>query len=72
MNFRGKKMKEKQIFDIIFVIGILIALIGAIIMWFGIAPLPTRITIVIIGISLISLIKPNSKIVIKWNLQMSG
>jgi len=61
MNFRGKKMKEKQIFDITFVIGILIALIGAILMWFGIAPLPMRITVIIIGISLISLSNPISK-----------
>ncbi len=31
-------MKEKQIVGVLFVLGILIALIGATLMWFGIAP----------------------------------
>jgi hypothetical protein len=54
-------MKEKQIFGVLFVIGILIALIGATLMWFGIFPVPLRITIVILGISLIALSNPISK-----------
>jgi hypothetical protein len=54
-------MKEKQIFGILFVIGILTALIGATLMWFGIAPLPLRITIVILGTSLIALSDPIAK-----------
>lgn len=54
-------MKEKQIFDVIFVIGIMVALIGATFMWFGIALLPMRISIVIIGISLIPLSNHISK-----------
>ena len=54
-------MKEKQIFGILFVIGIFIALIGATLMWFGIAPIPLRITIVIIGISLVTLSNPIAK-----------
>ncbi len=48
-------MEEKQIFGVLFVIGILTALIGATLMWFGIAPISLRITILILGISLISL-----------------
>jgi len=54
-------MKEKQIFGVFFVIGISIALIGATLMWFGIAPVPLRITIVILGTSLIALSNPISK-----------
>jgi len=48
-------MKEKQIFSVLFVIGILIALAGATLMWFGIASVPLRITIVILGTSLVTL-----------------
>ena len=48
-------MKEKQIFGVFFIIGILIASIGATLMWFGIAPVPFRITIVILGTSLVAL-----------------
>ena len=51
-------MKEKQIFGVLFIIGILVALIGATLMWFGIAPVPLRITIVILGTSLIALFTP--------------
>ena len=54
-------MKEKQIVGVLLVIGILIALIGATLMWFGIAPVSLRITIVILGMSLISLSNPISK-----------
>jgi hypothetical protein len=54
-------MKEKQIFGVLFVIGILIALIGATLMWFGIAPIPLRITIVILGTSLVALSNPIAK-----------
>ena len=54
-------MKEKQIFGLLFVIGILIALIAAILMWFGIAPIPLRIIILILGTSLIALSNPVSK-----------
>ena len=54
-------MKEKQIVGVLFVIGILIALIGATLMWFGIAPIPLRITIVILGMSLIALSNPIAK-----------
>jgi hypothetical protein len=48
-------MKEKQIFGVLFVLGIFIAVIGATLMWFGIAPVSLRITTVILGISLVSL-----------------
>jgi len=54
-------MKEKQIVGVLLVIVILIALNGATLMWFGIAPVPLRITIVILGMSLISLSTPISK-----------
>ncbi len=54
-------MKEKQIFGVLFVIGILTALTGATLMWFGITPVPLRITIVILGTSLIALSNPISK-----------
>jgi len=47
-------MKEKRISGVLFVIGILIALIGTTLMWFGIASVPLRITIVILGTSLIA------------------
>jgi len=58
-------MREKQISDVLLIIGILIALIGATLMWFGIAPVPFRITIVILGIGLIALSNPilKSKII---------
>jgi hypothetical protein len=54
-------MKEKQIVGVLLVIGILIALIGANLMWFGIAPVSLRITIVILGTSLIALSNPIAK-----------
>ena len=54
-------MKEKQIVGVLLVIGILIALIGATLMWFGIAPVSLRITIVILGTSLIALSNPIAK-----------
>jgi len=54
-------MKEKQIFGLLFVVGVLIALLGATFMWFGIAPLPMRITIVILGTSLVALSDPIAK-----------
>jgi hypothetical protein len=54
-------MKDKQLFGVLFAIGILTALIGATLMWFGIAPVPLRITIVIIGTSLIALSNPIAK-----------
>jgi hypothetical protein len=54
-------MKEKQIFCVLFVIGILIALIGATLMWFGIATISLRITIVILGTSLVALSNPIAK-----------
>jgi hypothetical protein len=54
-------MKEKQIFGLIFVMGICIAVIGATLMWFGIAPVSLRITIVILGTSLVALSNSISK-----------
>ena len=54
-------MKEKQIVSVLFLLGILIALIGATLMWFGIAHLSLRITILILGMSLVMLSNPNSK-----------
>ena len=48
-------MKQKQIFGVLFAIGILVALTGATLMWFGIAPLPLRIAILIVGTSFIAL-----------------
>ena len=54
-------MKQKQIFGVLFVIGILIAIIGATLIWFGIASVPLRITIVILGTSLIALSNPIAK-----------
>jgi len=47
-------MKEKQIFGLLFVMGMLIALIGATLMCFGIAPVSLRVTIVILGTGLIA------------------
>ena len=55
-------MKEKQIFEILFIIGIMVAILGATLMWFGLAPVPMRITIVILGVSLIALSNPNVKL----------
>jgi len=55
-------MEEKQIFEILFIIGIMVAILGATLMWFGIAPVPMRITIVILGVSLIALSNPNVKL----------
>ena len=43
---------DKDIFSVQI---ILIALIGATLMWFGIAPVTLRITIAILGMSLVSL-----------------
>ena len=54
-------MKEKQLIGVLFAIGIFTALIGATLMWFGIAPIPLRITIVILGTSLVALSNPISK-----------
>ena len=54
-------MKEKQIFGVLFVIWILIALIGVTLMWFGIAPISLRITKVILGTSLVALSNPIAK-----------
>ncbi len=54
-------MKQRQIYFLIFAIGILLALTGATLMFFGIFPLPLRITIGIIGISLISSATPISR-----------
>jgi hypothetical protein len=55
-------MKEKQISEILIILGILIALIGATLMWFGIAPVAFRITILIIGMSLIAFSSPILKL----------
>jgi hypothetical protein len=55
-------MEEKQIFEILFIIGIMVAILGVTLMWFGIAPVPMRITIVILGVSLIALSNPNVKL----------
>jgi hypothetical protein len=46
---------------VLFVIGILVALTGATLMWFGIGPLPLRITIGIVGMSFIALSSPIAK-----------
>jgi len=54
-------MKEKQIVGLLFVIGFCIALIGATFMWFGIAPVPLRITIIILGTDLVALSNPIAK-----------
>jgi hypothetical protein len=54
-------MKEKQIFGVLSATGILIVLAGATLMWVGIAPVPLRITIVILGTSLICLSNPIAK-----------
>jgi hypothetical protein len=54
-------MEEKQISAVLLVLGILTALIGDAFMWFGITPLSLRITIIILGISLIALSKPKEK-----------
>jgi len=54
-------MKEKQITGVLLVIGIFIALIGATLMWLEIAPFSLRITMVILGTSLVGLSNPNVK-----------
>jgi len=54
-------MKEKQIFGVLFAIGILVALTGATLMWFDLASVPLRISIVILGTSLIALSNPIAK-----------
>ena len=50
--------KQKRV---LFVVGILLALTGATMMFFGIGPLPLRITIGIVGISIIATSSPVSK-----------
>ncbi len=55
-------MKQKKIYSVIFAIGLLLALKAAALMFFGIYPLPLRITIGSIGISLISLATPISRV----------
>jgi len=47
-------MDKKTINLIQFTTGIILALTGAVLMFFGILPLPTRITIGIIGLGLIA------------------
>ena len=55
-TFRG--MKQKQVSIVLFIIGILLALISAILIFFGIAPLPLGITVLIVGIGLIATASP--------------
>lgn len=62
MKFKVEKMKQKQIYIVIFAIGLFLALTGATLMFFGIFPLPLRITIGIIGLGLISLATPISRV----------
>ncbi|MDD5193261.1 MAG: hypothetical protein PHF67_01615 [Candidatus Nanoarchaeia archaeon] len=47
-------MKTSKLNLVQFIIGIILALTGAILMFFGILPLSARITICIIGIALIA------------------
>jgi hypothetical protein len=47
-------MNKKTINPIQFIVGIILALTSAVLMFFGILPLPARITIGIIGIGLIA------------------
>ena len=54
-------MNQKQLFMVLFIIGILVALTGATLMFFGIGPLPLRITIGIVGICLIATSSPIAK-----------
>ena len=55
-------MNQKQLFMVLFIIGILLALTGATLMFFGIGPLPLRVTIGIVGISLIATSSPVAKL----------
>lgn len=55
-------MNQKQLFTVLFIIGILLALTGATLMFFGIGPLPLRITIGIVGIGLIATSSPIVKL----------
>ena len=52
------EIKQNRLFMILFVVGVFLALTGATLMFFGIAPIPVRITIGIIGIGLIATVKP--------------
>ena len=54
-------LNQKQIFLVLFIVGILLALTSAILMVFGIAPLPLRITILIVGIGLMARSSPIAK-----------
>ena len=49
-----KSMDKKTLNLIQFIIGIILALTGAVLMFFGILPLSARITIGIVGIALIA------------------
>ncbi len=51
----------KWMFIVSFIIGILLCLIGAAFMFFGIGPLPVRITMGILGVVLISSSSPIAK-----------
>ena len=51
---RGNTMDKKTINLIQFIAGIILALTGAILMFFGILPLSARITIGIVGLALIA------------------
>ena len=48
------EINKKQLFMALLILGILFALTSATMMFFDIAPLPLRITILIVGITLIA------------------
>jgi hypothetical protein len=52
------EIKKKNLFRVLFIVGILLALSSATMMFFDITPLPLRITIGIVGISLIATSSP--------------
>lgn len=54
LDYLAKIMDKKSINLIMFIAGIILALTGAGLMFLNLLPLPTRITIGIIGISLIA------------------
>ena len=54
-------MNQKKLFTILFGLGILLALTAAFLMFLGILPIPARIVILIVGISLIATSAPIAK-----------
>ncbi len=55
------EINQKRLSMVLFIVGLLLALTGATMMFFGVAPLPLRILITIVGICLIATSSPIAK-----------